>query len=65
MESEEIKKKIEKIKKYREENGISQEKMAHQLGISYRTLHRWEHGITSPSKLALQQIEEFLKKIEQ
>ena len=29
------------------------EDMAHQLGISFATVNRWENGKTKPSKLAL------------
>ena len=36
------------IKKYRDDNGISQIELAKKLGIARSTLARWEKNITSP-----------------
>lgn len=33
--------------------GISQEKLAAELGVSFQTVNRWERGHTKPSHLAL------------
>ena len=37
--------------------GLSQEELAHALGVSFATVNRWENGRTAPSKLALRQFE--------
>ena len=39
--------------------GLSQEELAHALGVSFATVNRWENGRTAPSKLALRQFEQF------
>ena len=43
----------EKVKEARKRGNFSQEDMAHQLGVSFATVNRWESGKTKPSKLAL------------
>ncbi|MGF1494017.1 MAG: helix-turn-helix domain-containing protein [Microcoleaceae cyanobacterium] len=37
----------------RQRLGISQEKLAAELGVSFQTVNRWERGHTKPSHLAL------------
>lgn len=49
------------IKKVRKQLGITQEKLAHDLDISFSTINRWENGHTSPSKLAKRRLIEFCK----
>ncbi len=39
----------EKVKYVREKLGISQEKMAVLLGVSFATVNRWEKGRAKPS----------------
>jgi type I restriction enzyme M protein len=41
--------------------GMSQERLAGELGVSFPTVYRWEKGKTQPDALALQSIERFLK----
>ena len=36
---------------FRQQRGLSQEKMARELGVSYVTYSRWERGVSYPSKL--------------
>ncbi|MFH1137743.1 MAG: helix-turn-helix transcriptional regulator [Pseudomonadota bacterium] len=38
---------------------LSQEELAHALGVSFATVNRWENGKTSPSKPAQRQFEQF------
>ncbi len=45
--------------------GLSQEKLAAKLGVSFQTVNRWERGRTQPSKLALQVIKQQLIEMEQ
>ena len=41
--------------------GLTQEKFAVKLGVTYPTINRWENGHTKPSPLAMQKIEQMLK----
>jgi putative transcriptional regulator len=47
------------IKRVRKQLGLSQEELAHALGVSFATVNRWENGKTAPSKLAQRQFEQF------
>ncbi|MHB8707558.1 MAG: helix-turn-helix domain-containing protein [Desulfuromonadales bacterium] len=49
------------IKEVRQQLGLSQEELAHALGVSFATVNRWENGKTVPSKLAQRQFEQFCK----
>ena len=40
--------------------GLTQEKMAARLGVTFPTINRWENGRAKPSPLALKQIEDLL-----
>ena len=48
------------VKDARQKLGLSQEELAHELGVSFSTINRWENGKTVPSKLAFKQFEAFL-----
>lgn len=45
----------ETVKEVRRQLGLSQEELAHALGVSFATVNRWENGKTVPSKLAQRQ----------
>lgn len=45
------------VKSLRELLGLSQEKMAAKLGVTFSSVNRWENGHTRPSPLAMKQIE--------
>ena len=47
------------VKLVRTALNLSQEELAHALGVSFATVNRWENGKTSPSKLAQRQFERF------
>lgn len=49
----------ETIKEVRRQLALSQEELAHALGVSFATVNRWENGKTVPSKLAQRQFEQF------
>jgi len=46
------------VRELRERTGLTQEKFAAKLGVTYPTINRWENGRAKPSPLALKQIEE-------
>jgi len=45
------------IKALRLRLGLTQEDVARQLGLALSTVSKWEQGVTSPSRLALEKIE--------
>ncbi|WP_284152577.1 helix-turn-helix domain-containing protein [Desulfofustis limnaeus] len=49
----------ETVKEVRRQLALSQEELAHALGVSFATVNRWENGKTMPSKLAQRQFEQF------
>lgn len=49
----------EQVKAVRTALNLSQEELAHALGVSFATVNRWENGKTKPSKLAHRQFEQF------
>lgn len=48
------------IYQLRQALGLTQEKLAQRLGVSFPTINRWENGRSKPSPLALKQIEELV-----
>ncbi len=55
--------KIEQLKAIRKRLGWSEETCAHELGVSYSTLSRWERGESLPnSRLVLKAIDHFIDK---
>jgi len=57
--TEELPKKIKAIRQYLK---LSQEELAHKLGVSFTSVNRWENGQTKPSKLARKQLEALCKE---
>lgn len=51
------------VKEVRRQLEISQEELAHKLGVSFATINRWENGKTTPFKLARGQFDAFCKKM--
>ncbi|MFN2366329.1 MAG: helix-turn-helix domain-containing protein [Desulfurivibrionaceae bacterium] len=47
------------VKEVRRQLALSQEELAHALGVSFATVNRWENGRTAPSKLAQRQFDLF------
>ena len=52
----------ELVREVRRQLGISQEELAHELGVSFATINRWENGKTTPFKLARAQFDAFCEK---
>jgi transcriptional regulator with XRE-family HTH domain len=42
--------------------GFTQEDLARKLGLTLSTVSKWEQGVTSPSPLAREKLEKFLKR---
>jgi len=51
------------VRKLRERTGLTQEKFAAKLGVTFPTINRWENGRAKPSPLAMQKIEELLRNM--
>ncbi|MDZ8226105.1 helix-turn-helix domain-containing protein [Nostoc sp. ChiVER01] len=51
------------IRELRQQLDLSQEKFAAKLGVSLRTVNRWENGSSVPSQMALKLIQEMLQKM--
>lgn len=49
------------VRELRERLGLSQEKFAARLGVSFPSVNRWENGKAKPSPLAVQQIKDLLR----
>lgn len=49
----------EKVKYVREKLKLSQEELAHELGVSFATINRWENGSYNPSRLARKAFEDY------
>jgi transcriptional regulator with XRE-family HTH domain len=48
------------VREIRTRLGLTQEKLAVRLGVTFPTINRWENGRANPSPLALKQIEDLL-----
>jgi putative transcriptional regulator len=51
------------VKDARQQLGLSQEELAHELGVSFATINRWENGKTVPFKLARKQFIAFCERM--
>ena len=51
------------VQELRSRNGLTQEKFAARLGVTFPTINRWENGHARPSPLALKQIENVLREL--
>ena len=57
-----IKQFSEQVKAVRAALNLSQEELAHALGVSFATVNRWENGKTMPSKMALTLFKAFCRE---
>ena len=51
----------ENVKQVRTQLKMTQENLAHELGVSFATVNRWENGSYNPSRLAKKTFENFCK----
>lgn len=42
----------ERIRRLRQELNMTQENFAHEIGVTFATVNRWENGRTIPNKVA-------------
>lgn len=57
----------ERIRRLRQELNMTQENFAHEIGVTFATVNRWENGRTTPNKVAqkvLLLLEKKLRKIQ-
>ncbi|MBN3947847.1 MAG: helix-turn-helix transcriptional regulator [Nostoc sp.] len=54
---------LDLIRELRQQLNLSQKQFAAQVGVSFKTVNRWENGHTVPSRMALKLIEEMLLKM--
>lgn len=52
----------EKVKQVRTTLKLSQEDLAHELGVSFATINRWENGNYNPSRLARKAFENYCEE---
>lgn len=45
------------VRQLRDRLGLSQEKLAVRLGVSFQTVSRWERGLVNPSPIAKKRLE--------
>lgn len=50
------------IKTLRTKLGMTQEQLARELGVSFKTVNRWENGKSNPSAMARRLINELAHK---
>lgn len=50
------------IRELRLETGLTQEKFAAELGVTYPTINRWENNRAQPSPLAVEKIEKMVRR---
>lgn len=55
---------VERLVLYRTKRGLSQEKIARMLGVSWATVNRWERSKNAPSDMARLIIRTFLEQKE-
>ena len=51
------------VRATRERLGMTQERFAARLGVTFTSVNRWENGRTKPSPLALKQVEDLLREM--
>ena len=51
------------VRELRNRTGLTQEKFAAKLGVTFPTINRWENGRAKPSPLAMQRIEDLLRSM--
>ena len=55
----------ELVKEVRRQLSLSQEDLAHRLGVSFATINRWENSKATPSRLAKAQFDLLCKEMQE
>lgn len=58
----EVEEAVERLKQIKAEKGMSQEKMAREIGVSLQTVTRWLNGKWHPSIHVLDKVNLFIAK---
>ena len=53
----------EKIRQLRQNLNMTQENFAHEIGVTFATVNRWENGRTTPNKVAQKVLKIMEKKL--
>lgn len=53
------------VRALRERTGLTEEKFAAKLGVTFPTINRWENGLAKPSPLAMKQIADLLTDMDE
>ena len=53
-----------KVKEIRGKMGLTQQELAHRLGVAVSTVARWETEVSSPSRMALTLLNALLEESE-
>ena len=53
---------VKLIRELRLETGLTQEKFAAELGVTFPTINRWENNRAKPSPLAVEKIEKMVRR---
>ncbi len=54
---------LDLIRELRQQLNLSQKQFAAKVGVSFKTVNRWENGHTVPSAIALRLIKEMLREM--
>ena len=55
--------KVMDVKQLRERLGLTQEHLAHKLGVTVKTVNRWERGRSKPSPLAAKMLNQLSEQV--
>ena len=51
------------VRELRKRLGLTQEKFAARLGVTFPTVNRWENGRTKPSPMAVEHLRDFVREM--
>jgi len=52
-----------RIRELRQNLKMTQENFAHEIGVTFATVNRWENGRTQPNKVAQKVLKQFERKL--
>lgn len=51
------------VRELRKRLGLTQEKFAARLGVTFPTINRWENGRVKPSPMAVEHLRDFVREM--